>query len=179
MSKNKKHIIFDTKSSEIFNEIRSHFSNYNIECVSTDFFCVDPKIILLKDCFEIIKHSDGSVTVKSNLKVEKIKGTDRVIDHEYITKVHGYLLIDSQADNHKDPIRWDRQFIPDGLASSYYNLKKRGIKISPLDINIKKFLQDYFHYNENDWTLKELKVSRTVDLEVDYRKVLFYFFEIE
>jgi hypothetical protein len=184
MSKpNKKYVVFMTSSLEKLEEVRPHFSKYNIECLS-EFISTCLPIAVLKEYSELNKHPDGTATMKSDLIVEQIEekeGTPELVTKRvYTSKAHGFMINDDH-ENELDPKPWgwDAKFIPDGLMISYYKLKKQGLKISPRDMNIGQFLQDFIHYNTNSWTFKELSVSRPVDLEADYRKILFDFFDIE
>jgi hypothetical protein len=172
----KKYVVLKTSSKEKFNEIRPHLLKYNIEC-SLDFLDTNP-IAVLKEHSELIKHDELTATVVSNLIVEQNEDSVWVTKRVYKSTAHGFLLYSAEEEDPK-PWGWDAYFVPDGLMTSYYQLKKRGLKISPRDMNIGQFLQDFIHYNTNGWSFKELTVSRPVDLEVDYCKVLFDFFDIE
>jgi len=182
----KKYVILKTTSTEKLNEIRPHFLKYNIEC-TIDFISISLPIAILKEHSELTKNIDGTATVTSTLIVEQIEGTDPdaqiqlVTKRVYTTSAHGFLAIENHHQTHNDPPPWgyDAKFIPDGLMTSYYKLKKKGLKISPRDMNIGYFLQDFIHYETTHWTFKELKITRSVDLEVDYRKILFEFFDLE
>ena len=182
----KKFVLLKTSSQEKLDEIRPHFLKYNIECsLYSDTFENDP-IAVLKEHSQLIKALDGTATVVSYLIVEQFQDsgiTDRpikelVVKQVYTSKAKGYVL---DVVCYEDPKPWgyDASFIPDGIMLSYYELKKRGLKISPRDINIGYFLQDYVHYNTVNWTFKELKVSRPVDLEVDYKTILYDFFDFD
>jgi hypothetical protein len=170
----KKYVVLKTTSQEKFNEIRPHFLKYNIEC-RFDFLSINNPIAVLQEHSELSKHTDGTATVTSNLMVEQFEETELVTKKIYTSSVHGFLT------NIIEPDAWgyDAKFIPDGIMTSYYQLKKKNLKISPRDINIGYFLQDFIHYTSNYWTFKELKVSRPVDLEVDYRQILFNFFDLD
>ena len=175
----KKYVVLKTTSSEKFDEIRPHLLKYNIEC-APDFLSTFP-LAVLKEHSELTEHGDGTATVTSSLIVEQIEGTDSqlVTKKVYITKAHGFLSNEDHSNEDPKPWGYDAKFIPDGIMTSYYLLKKKGLKISPRDMNIGQFLQDFIHYNANSWTFKELNVARPVDLELDYRKVLVDFFDLD
>jgi hypothetical protein len=174
---NKKYVVIETTSAEKYNEIVPHFLKYNIVC-SLDFLSSEDLIAVLREHSELIKNDDGTATVISNLIIQQVEGNKVITKQVYTSKAEGYLSIEIPNQEPK-PWGYDAQFIPNGLMTSYYQLKKRGLKISPRDMNIGQFLQDYIHYNTNSWTFKELKVSRPVDLEIDYHKILFDFFDLE
>jgi hypothetical protein len=170
----KKYVVLKTTSTEKFNEISPHFSKYNIDCFNQAPSFSEP-IAILKEHSELTEHVDGTATVTSSLIVEN---KDSVTQKIYISKAHGFLSTD-ECNEEPKPWGYDAKFIPDGIMTSYYHLKKKGLKISPRDINIGYFLQDFVHYSPSNWAFKELKINRPVDLEVDYRKILFDFFDME
>ncbi len=170
-----KYLVLKTTSIEKFKEIRPHFLKYNIEC-SIDYLTTYPFAVLTEHS-ELIKHDDGTATIISNLTIER--AYPLVTMRVYESKVHGFLTTEDHSNKEPKPWGWDANFIPDGLMTSYYQLKNVGLKISPRDMNIGQFLQDFIHYNSSHWTFKSLQVSRPVDIEADYRKILFDFFDIE
>lgn len=188
----KKYIVLKTGSSEKLEEIKPHFTKYNIDC-TTELISDRLPIAVLTEQSVMNKNKDESSCVISYLTVEMVETigtvTKLVMKHVYIAQAHGILSMcepvcepvsdESEGIYEPKPWGWDAQFIPDGLMTSYYDLKKRGLKISPRDVNIGLFLQDFVYYKSNSWTFKELQVSRPVDLEVDYKKVLFDFFDFE
>lgn len=174
----KKYVVLKTTSPEKFDEIRPHLLKYNIECVP-EFLSTGLPFAVLKEHSELSEQGDGTATVTSSLIIEQIEDEILVTKKIYITKAHGFLSNSDYSREVPKPWGYDAKFIPDGIMTSYYHLKKKGLKISPRDMNIGQFLQDFVHYNSNSWTFKELKVSRPVDLELDYRKVLIDFFDFD
>lgn len=170
----KKYIVLKTTSMEKFGEIRRHIIKYNIDCRLDFLEDIDP-IAILKEHSELIELS-GTATIISNLTVEQKDNNEYVIKRIYTSKAHGYMSIPPKEE--PEPWGYDAKFIPDGLMTSYYHLKKKGLKISPRDMNIGQFLQDFIHYNPSNWSYKELKVLRPIDLEMDNHKVLFDFFDL-
>lgn len=179
----KKYVVLKTTSPEKFDEIRPHFIKYNIEC-TLEYLSSSPPIAVIKEHSELTKHEDGTASITSSLVVEQVEGTGSdsrlILKRVYVSKAHGFLTLNGSLQNEQPkPWGYDAQFIPDGIMTSYYHLKKKGLKISPRDMNIGQFLQDFVHYNTNKWTFKELKVARPIDIEADYRKILHDFFDFD
>jgi hypothetical protein len=174
----KKYVVLKTTSREKFNEIKYHFSKYNIEC-SSDYLSINYPIALLEEHSDLIKHENGSVTITSNLIVKQIEENNSklIFICDYTSKANGFLLSEI-CDYKPKPWGYDAKFIPNGIMMSYYHLKKKGLYISPRDINIRKFTDDFIH-TPNKLTFKELKISRSVDLETDYKNILFNFFDFD
>jgi hypothetical protein len=175
----KKYIFLNTNSVEKFNEIRPHFLKYNIEC-SMKILNHNP-FAILKEHSEIKINDDNTAVVTSYLIVEQINNSSKIYETQkvYTSKVKGYYTNTFKHDGKNIPWGYDAQFIPNGIMTSYYNLKKKGLKISPRDMNIGYFLQDFVHYNPNIWAFKNevLKISRPVDLEANYKDILYNFFD--
>ncbi len=178
----KKYVVLKTTSTEKFGEIRPHLLKYNIEC-SFDFLSTSTPFAVLNEHSELTKNDDGTAIVTSNLIVEQFEGNEAdarlVTKRIYTANAHGFLSIEDHSTEEPIPWGWDAHFIPDGLMASYYQLKKKGLKISPRDMNIGQFLQDFVYYNSTHWTFNNLQITRPIDLEADYRKILFDFFDIE
>jgi len=161
----KKYILLKTTSNEKYEEIRPHFLNYNIECYTQR--CNHDPIFIIEEHSELETSSVTSNLIVKNSNEELLK--------IYTTSANGFL-VNRQVN---DAWGYDANFIPDTLMISYYDLRKKNLKISPRDMNIGKFLQDYIHYNMPIWNSKNiLNVTRPVDLNVDYSIVLYDFFDL-
>jgi len=97
---------------------------------------------------------------------------DRIYDHS----VMGSIL---DKDVVEGAWGWDGKFIPDGLSLTYAELRKMGLKISPRDVVIGKFIKDYLWYDKViEWKFSDAMSSavRPIDLDIDYGDVENRFF---
>lgn len=181
----KKVIFLKTTSSQKLEEISNQFKKYNINCINTlkDLENGQSIIATLTEKSTIdIDLTNNKAKVTSYLCVENYVETSKDSTSNtksnrpitYINEINGFLLpktVDVNAWG------WDGIFIPRGLMLTYSQLKEKGLKISPRDMNIGLFLKDYIWHVPIHWSHCNIKMTRPIDLEADYQDVMTKFFD--
>lgn len=148
----KKYVVLE---SNMYEDIKSLLSKYDIDCSPT---------VLYNEPFAVLKESttyknDGEEqNISSCLKVGGTKRSKKYNSIAYGINVNG-------------------EFVPDGITVTYSELKKRGIYISPCELNIKNFMEDC-ELESYDVECKFLGLS-SLKLEFDHKKLLNYLFELD
>jgi inosine/xanthosine triphosphate pyrophosphatase family protein len=167
----KKQIYLKTNSDEKLKEISKQFDKYNI-IVTNDNNDILNCLYEIEEhsVLEIINSEEQTARVSSILLINK---SNKQGPKLYTYSIDGFLKKES---TNKDAWGFDDTFIPRGHFTTYYELKKKGLKISPRDVNIGNFIKDYIWHDNVQWSHSLITFNKPIDLFQDTEKVLLDFF---